>query len=327
MKITFFELSPAEKQWVKKQYPKLSAVFQKGHIALDNLPKPDTEIISIHTGCIISTELLAKLPNLKLIVTRTAGLDHIDLTTCKQKGIVVANCPGLNAIAVAEFVFALYLNFIRQIPTSLEAGKRLDFEGADYVGTEIFGKTIGVIGTGAIGANVARIAKGFGMNILGFDYKKNQQLSRKYGLRYLGLKQLFQKSDIITLHVPATPMTEKMLNRTLLSYAKPGAVIINTARGSIVEPTALIQALKKGKLKGYLADVLDHELQMHRHGGKMNHKLATMVKAQRELVKLPNVYITPHMAYASQEASQRILEHSLDNIVKFSRGKKISCVI
>lgn len=327
MKIAFYQLSKSETDWVKSKYPRLKSEFFKNHFALDNLPADGTEIISIHTGCTVSTPELEKMPNLRLIVTRTAGVDHIDLAACKRAGVMVANCPGLNATAVAEFVFSLMLNFIRQVPSSLAAGKRLDFETEDYIGTELYGKTMGIIGTGAIGSHVAQIAKGFGMNLVGFDYKKNAKLTKSTGLKYLSVKQVLQKSDFVTLHIPATPLTEHMFNRSLLSYAKPSTVIINTARGSIVDPRALIQSLKSKKLGGYLADVLDHEMQVHQHGRLPAAKLAALVKAQRELVKLPNVMITPHVAYASRESSQRILSHSLEIINKFTQKKKISTVI
>ncbi len=328
MNITFYELTAKDKKWVKAHYPKMKALFNDKHLALSNLPKPDTEVISIHTGCTVTEALLKKMPNLKLIITRTAGVDHIDLTACRRAKVVVANCPGMNAVAVAEFVFGLILDFYRQISESLVIGKRLDFHASDFVGTELAGKTVGIVGTGAIGAHVAQIAKGFGMNVIGFDFHKNQSLVRKLGLQYVSLKALFQKADVISLHIPATPMTQKIINRALLSQVKKQAVLVNTARGSIVDSEALLKTLKAKKMAGYLTDVMDHELELKNGVSSSSSKAdRKIITAQKELAKMPNVYITPHMAYASSEASDRILKFSLDTIDKFSKGKKIQSVI
>ncbi len=326
MNTTYYELPAQDKNWIKKHYPKLAGKFLSGSVSPKNMPSANTEALSIHTGCIITEQVLQQLPNLKLIVTRTVGVDHIDLAACRRAKVTVVNSPGLNAIAVAEFVFGLLLSFCRQIPGSLEIGKRMDFQATDFIGTELAGKTMGIVGTGAIGAHVAQIAKGFGMDVIGFDFKKNPSLVRKVGLRYVNMKSLFARADVITLHVPATPMTQKMVNRTLLSQAKPSTVLINTARGSIVDSEALLKALKSKKLAGYLTDVLDHELEMHtsKHQSAQNKKLKAV---QKELARLVNVFITPHMAYASKEANDRILAHSMDVIDKFSKGKKVPAII
>lgn len=327
MNTTFYELTAPEKQWVKRKYPKLNSKFLSGSLSVKNLPSASTEILSIHTADIVNEKVLQKLPSLKLIVSRTAGLDHIDLAACRSRKISVVNCPGLNATAVAEFVFGLLLNFYRQIPASLEIGKHLDFRASDFIGTELAGKTIGIIGTGAIGAHVAQIAKGFGMEILGFDFKKNQSLVKKLGMRYVSMKSVFERSDVISLHIPATPMTQKIINRTLMAQAKKQPVLINTARGSIVDSEALLKALQTGRLSGYLTDVFDHELDLKSGGTAMPKEIKKLMATQKAIAKMPNVFITPHMAYASQEASARILAHSLEVIDLFSRGKKVQSVV
>lgn len=326
MNTTFYELTSDEKTWVKKKYPKLKSNFSNSHVSLKNLPSSNTEIISIHTSCVITEQLLQKMPNLKLIVTRTAGVDHIDLAACRSRKISVVNSPGLNAIAVAEFVYGLLLSFYRQIPNSLQIGKKLDFHSTDFIGTELAGKTIGIVGTGAIGAHVAQIANGFGMEIVAFDFKKNQSLVKKYGLKYISLKSVFERSDVITLHIPATPMTTKIINRVLMAQTKKHPVLINTARGSIVDSEALLKALKNNQLAGYLTDVFDHELDMTSRK-QMSNAEKKVIAAEKILAKLPNVFITPHMAYASSEASERILAHSLEVIDLFGKGKKIDSVV
>ena len=327
MQTTFYELTNEEKQWVKKHYPHLKSTFSNKPLSAKNVPSLGTEVVSIHTSCPVAEAVLQKMPSVKLIVTRTTGVDHIDLAACRSRKITVVNCPGLNATAVAEFVFGLLLDFYRQIPDSLTIGKRLDFRSSDFVGMELAGKTIGIVGTGAIGAHVAQIAHGFGMQIVGFDFKKNQTLVKKYGLKYMNMKAIFERSDIISLHIPATPMTAKIINRTLMAQAKKRPVLINTARGSIVDSEALLKALKNKQLSGYLTDVFDHELEIISHNQKTSPQVKRIIAAEKAMAKMPNVFITPHMAYASKEASARILAHSLEIIDMFGKGKRIQSVI
>jgi D-lactate dehydrogenase len=327
MNTTFYGLTARQKIWVKQAAPKLGARFKAGSVAIDNLPSSATEILSIHTESHITPAVLANLPNLKLIITRTAGVDHIDLAACRRAKVAVANCAGLNATAVAEFAMGLLLSYLRRLPTALEQGRRLQFGSDQMTGLELAGKTLGVVGTGAIGSNLARIAKGFGMEVVGFDTHKNFSLVKQAGLRYIGLKQLFQRSDIISLHIPGTPLTERIINRTLLSQVKSGAVLLNTARGSIVDAKAVIKALDSGRLQAYLTDVLDKEQYLRHQPRELSPKARAVLKLQRELVSHPKVWVTPHVAHDTAEASQQILAHTLSLIELFGKGKKISTII
>jgi D-lactate dehydrogenase len=325
MNTTFYELTAPEKQWVKRKYPKLNSKFLSGSLSVKNLPSASIEILSIHTADIVNEKVLQKLPNLKLIVSRTAGLDHIDLAACRSRKISVVNCPGLNATAVAEFVFGLLLNFYRQIPASLEIGKHLDFRASDFIGTELAGKTIGIIGTGAIGAHVAQIAKGFGMNLIGFDAFKNQDLAKETGLKYVTLMQLVKQSDIMTLHVPAIPSTNKMISAKLLAGFKTGSLLVNASRGAVVDTAAVIKALQSGKLSGFVADVLEVEASP-KNVSKFTPSQKKMWALQKKLANLPNVLLTPHTAHATVESDERLFTHTFETILAFQKGKKISCV-
>ena len=327
MQTTFFGLSKAQKIWLKANFAGLKVRFQTGSLSIDNLPPQGTEIISIHSDSPVTQEILKRLPKLKLIVTRTAGVDHIDLAACHRLNVAVANNAGLNSIAVAEFTFGMLLTYQRHINKGLTVGRQLKFNDESLIGTELFGKTIGIVGTGAIGSHVARIAKGFGMEILGYDTKKNLSNAQRLGMKYLGLKQLVQKADIITLHIPATPLTEQLFNRTLLSHVKPGAVLVNMARGSGGEPKAVLHVLDKGLLSAYLADVVQNEYQFRSGAIHLSTKDRLILKFQRQLAKHPNTFLTPHIAHATEESSERILRNTAKMIQQFERGKKITVIL
>ncbi len=326
MKVVYFSLNSKQKLWLKTHAPKYDWRAMSGPISSRNLPPEKTEIISIHTDSRITSELLAQLPNLKLIVTRTAGVDHIDLAACHRRKVAVVNSPGLNATSVAEFAFGLLLSYLRNLPEALEAGKKLNFNTQKLSGLELAGKTLGIVGTGAIGLKVAQIGSGFGMNLIGYDAKRNLKAAKKLGLTYLGLKQLLQRSDIISIHVPATPLTDQMFNRSLLSNLKAGSILINTARGSVVDTKAILWALNSKKLSAYLTDVLDKEQQLYLHG-RTSAKDRLVIRWQKQLSKHPQVLVTPHVAHATTESELRILEHTNEVIRSYRSGKKISAII
>lgn len=327
MTTVFYGLSPLQKQLLSRSAPKLKFQAKSGQLNLRNLPNPKTEILSIHSDSQIDSTILAKLPNLKLILTRTVGVDHIDLAACRSAKIAVANCANLNANAVAEFTIGLLMAYQRNIPKSLLRGKKLHFDDTDLLGNELAGKTLGVVGTGAIGSKVAQIAYGFGMELIGYDAKKNRKLEQKFNLRYMGLKQLFQKADVISLHVPATPLTERLVNRNLLAQVKDGVILVNTARGSVVDTKSLIRALDTGKVSAYLTDVLDREAQLRSGFRPSNLREKQAIMEQKQLVRHPEVWVTPHIAHATAEASVRILEYAVQQIVRFQKGQKISQII
>lgn len=327
MTTVFYGLSAVQKQLLKHSGHKLSFQIKSGQLTLRNLPNPKTEILSIHSDCQINSAVLAKLPNLKLIITRTVGVDHIDLAACRRAKIAVANCPGLNATAVAEFAVGLLIAHMRNMPQSLNLGKKLQFNDTALMGRELADKVLGVVGTGAIGSKVAQIGHGFGMKIIGYDAKKNLKLERKYGLKYMGLKQLFQKADIISLHVPATPLTEHMVNRTLLAQAKHGVILINTARGSVVDTKPLLQGLATGKVSAYLTDVLQNEAHLRSGSKQLSPKEKQVIKEQKLLANHPKVMVTPHIAHGTVESAARVLGYTLEQIAKFKKKQKISQII
>lgn len=323
-KISFYSVTPQERAQLKSINPKLAADYHTVKLSLNNIPHPSTEVISIHVDSKITKEVMAKLPNLKLIVTRTAGFDHIDVKTATSRKIKVANCAGLNAISVAEFAFGLIINWHRDFIKALNAGKKLNFSGQDanLFGRELRGRTLGIVGTGAIGSYMAKIGQGFGMNLLGFDAKKNLALSKETGLKYVPLNQLVKQSDVVTFHVPAIPATNKMVSSKLLAGFKTGALLVNTARGAVVDTQAVLKALQSGKLAGYAADVLELEASP-KQAGRFTTGQKKIWAVQKKLAKLPNVLLTPHTAHGTLDADQRIFRHTFEVIFAFQKGQKI----
>jgi D-lactate dehydrogenase len=316
--IVFYSLSKEQQQWIKQKYPKLAVQFKTGKLNMQNLPNPKTEIISIHVDCKVGPEVLAKLPNLKLISTRTTGVDHIDFSSCNKSGVKVVNAAGMNAQSVAEFNFGLILAASRNIVTGIERVAAGHFSDQGLVGTELSGKTIGVIGTGAIGSTVLRIAKGFGMKLLAHDSFKNTKLQKELKFKYVSTNEIFEKADVISLHVPGTKETKHMINDKTLRKVKTTAGIVNTSRGSVVDTKAILRALKGKKLAWYAADVLEIE-----------HSIFTdkeMGKTNKELLKHERSYITPHMAYATTDAVTRVLTQTMQQITDFQKGKPVNFV-
>ncbi|MDI6592107.1 MAG: hydroxyacid dehydrogenase, partial [Patescibacteria group bacterium] len=211
--------------------------------------------IIVRSATKLGGEILENTKNLKLIVRGGVGLDNIDLKKAKEKGITVFNTPEASTIAVAEltigFLFALS-RFIPQATFSLKGGK---WEKKKFEGTEIYGKTLGIIGMGRIGKEVAKRAKALGMRTLGFDpFVKEAE-----GAEMVDLNFLVQNSDYITLHTPLTEETKYLVNKELIDKMKPGVFIINCARGGLIEEEALYQALKSGKIRGAAFDVFERE--------------------------------------------------------------------
>ena len=268
---------------------------------------------------------LDKMPQLKFIATRSTGYDHIDLTAAAERGIAVANVPGYGETAVAEQTFALILTLSRKMHLAYTRTQQGDYSLEGLRGFDLYGKTLGVVGAGAIGLHVIRIAKGFGMNVVAYDVQQNRLLAEVLGFRYVGLGELFASSDIVTLHAPALASTHHMINRETLSTMKRGALLVNTARGSLVDTQALAWALDIGILAGAGLDALEgeeflqHEEELLSTPGTED-KLKILVH-NRLLQRRSNVVITPHIAFNSEEALRRILDTTIENVQAFLQGQ------
>lgn len=330
MKIYFFEVENWEKIHIERRLKEknIDAEVKFLNEELDNTNVKnfsDAEIISVFIYSKITKDVIDSMPNLKYIVTRSTGFDHIDIEYAKKKGIKVSNVPGYGNNTVAEYTFGLILALARKFKTMILNIERGDFSRQGLMGIDIMGKTIGIIGTGRIGSYVAKIAHGFGMNILAYDRSKKQNLIEQYGVKYVGLEELLSNSDIVTLHVPYTKSTHHLINRFNIKLMKLDAMLINTSRGPVVETEAIIEALREGRLSGGVAlDTFEAEdVIIEEEFLKKEHLPATKLKKALEayyVLRQENVIVSPHNAYNTRDALQRILDITVDNIESFLKG-------
>ncbi len=326
MKIHYFGSEAWEEGYIRTKLTGAEIVFHEGTLgAFPDLADPDAEGLCIFIDSPIGEPELARFPKLKLIATRSTGYDHIDLAAAKARGISVATVPFYGENTVAEFTFALLLALSRRI---IDADERVREDGifspAGLRGFDLAGKTIGVVGTGHIGAHVIRMAKGFNMKVVGFDAFPNAELAHTLDFPYLSLEELLATSDIVTIHVPYNEHTHHLINAKNISSFKKGSYLINTARGAVVETAALVEALKSGIVAGAGLDVLEEENGLADEAVFLStkpedEKVRTVV-ADHYLIDHPRVIVTPHAAFNTMEAIQRILDTTTENILSFEKG-------
>ncbi|MBI4448484.1 hydroxyacid dehydrogenase [Candidatus Woesearchaeota archaeon] len=332
MKIACFELEAWEEQFLRNRLPKAHfLVSRKRMMPKDHKALADTDVLTVFVYSPITESILNKMPKLKLICTMSTGYDHIDLEACRRRDVVVCNVPSYGENTVAEHAMALLLAISRKIVPSVERTRRGDFSLDGLRGFDLAGKTIGVVGVGRIGTHIIKMAKGFEMNVLGYSCHPDKKLARKLGFSYTPFDTLLQNSDIITFHVPATAETEHMLNEKNIRLLKKGCVIINTARGSIIETEALLHALDKGTVAYAGLDVLEGECFVREekelistHFGETC-DLRTIL-GDHLLLKRDNVLITPHNAFNTTEALTRILEATASNIEAYRKKEPINTI-
>lgn len=326
MKIVVFEAEDRERVAFDRLAAAHRVSFVAGPLKADNAAAlGGTEVVSTFIYSDLSRAVLQKLPNLKLIATRSTGYDHIDIGFCKENGIAVANVPTYGENTVAEHVFALLLSLAHRLPEAVERARSGRFSPQGLEGFDLAGKTIGVVGTGHIGRHVIRIAKGFAMQVVAFDVNPDAALARELGFRYLPFDGLLAVADVISLHAPSTKETHHLLSTRAFEKMKDKAVIINTARGSLIDAHALIMALRSGKVAGAGLDVLPDEPLIREEAELVcslfsgQHDLRDVV-ADHILLHMPNVIVTPHSAFNTREAVMRIVEMTVANIGAFASG-------
>jgi len=254
----------------------------------------------------ITKEILESLPNLKMIAIWATTCHYVDLAYAKKRGIVVTHVPGYGTEAVAEHAFVLLLATIRKLPFAYSLDRQGMFDWRPLKGAELAGKTIGIIGTGAIGFRVAEIAKGFRMRILGYDIVQNGERAQQIGMKYVDFQTLLKESDVISLHVTLTANSEHLIGKKEFEMMKNGAVLINTSQGKVADEKALVEALISGKLSCAGLDVFSQE----------------PPAPDNPLFKLDNVVLTPHVGFHTSEAVERCSDICVDNVVKFVEGRQ-----
>lgn len=326
MKIVFYECEEWEKRYLIKKLSGQNAVF---------IAKPlngqtakyaeDADVVSVFIYSSLTRAVLEKLPKLRAITTRSTGFDHIDMEYCRDKHIVACNVPEYGTHTVAEHTFALILALSRHLIESVDRTRRGNFDLRGLMGFDLFGKTIGIIGLGSIGRSVVAIAKGFGMHVIVYTRHPSEKEAKELGITLLDLPELLATSDIITLHVPLTRETHHMINSKNIGKCKKGSLLINTARGGIVETEAIIKGLDRHILGGVGLDVLEEERVVKEERQLLSSKFLADcdVKTQllnHVLLNQDNVIVTPHNAFHSREALTKILDVTVANVLGFSTG-------
>jgi D-lactate dehydrogenase len=302
--------------------PATTGTRQRGNHAYDSFQQPELRHRQFSRGratgrhrAAISAKRLAA-GGTRLIALRSAGYNHVDLPTAKRLGLAIVRVPAYSPHAVAEHAVALILALNRRLPRACNRTRDGDFRLQGLTGFDLVGKTVGVVGTGQIGATFAKIMNGFGCQLLAYDPYPNPQVEA-LGARYLSLPQLLAESQIISLHCPLNEQSKHMINRESLAHMQPGAMLINTGRGGLVDTPALIDALKDGRL-GYLGlDVYEEEAQLF-FEDRSDLPLQDDVLAR--LLTFPNVIVTAHQAFLTHEALDAIAATTLRNIAAWVAG-------
>lgn len=254
----------------------------------------------IRSATKVTSEIINAAKNLKVIGRAGSGLDNVDRAAATKKGIVLMNTPGGNTITTAEHSIALMVALARQIPQatiSMKAGK---WEKKKFMGVELFNKTLGIIGIGNIGSQVAKRAQGLAMNVIAYDPFLSEDKAKAMGVEKVDIKELFRRSDFITIHTPLTPETRNMINKETIKMMKPGVRIINCARGGIINEKDLYEALVGGKVAGAALDVFEKE-----------------PPENNPLLKLNNVIATPHLGASTKEAQENVAVAVAEQVVDY----------
>lgn len=269
----------------------------------------DTDVVVL-ANMPLKGEVIESSDKLKLISVAFTGVDHVDLEACKKSHIIVSNSAGYSTPSVAELAYGLMISLLRNI-APLDEVTRKGKTMAGFSQIDLHGKTLGVIGTGAIGSRVAEIGLAFGCKVLAYNRSENHELKNK-GVTYLPLEELLKESDIVTIHLPLTKGTRGLIDAEKLKLMKKNALLINTARGPIVDNAALADALNNGQLGGAGIDVFDME---------------PPLPSDYSLLNAPNTVLTPHIGFATKEAMKRRAQITFENIVKWLEGNPQNRVI
>lgn len=332
-KIAFLETTDHIDEIKKEVTPLAERVMispKRLEVAIDEIDDiKDFEIISVFINSNVDSRVLDKFSGLKLIVTRSTGYDHIDVDYANKLGITVCNIPYYGENTVAEHTFSLILSLTRNVHRAYVRTQKKDFSLEGLIGFDLKGKTIGVVGAGHIGLYVIKMAKGFGMNVLAFDINQDDFMAEVLGFEYAEMEELLANSDVISLHAPYNQKTHHMINKSNIRKIKPGALLINTARGALVDTEAMIWALDEGILNGVGLDVLEGESLIEEElevlSSVSKEKLTTLIR-DHALLNREDVVITPHIAFYSQEAVARIWETTFCDILAFLEGEAANTV-
>jgi D-3-phosphoglycerate dehydrogenase / 2-oxoglutarate reductase len=295
----------------------LQSLFDHPNFIVDRQPTLPTEelkkIIGAYDALIVRSqtkvtgELLQAANRLQVIARAGVGVDNIDVNAATRKGIIVINAPGANTIAATEHTLAMMLSLARKIPQAHQKTATGEWDRNSFKGVELYKKTLGVIGMGKIGTEVAKRAKSFGMNILGFDPYLTEERAKKLGITKASLELIARDSDFITIHTPLTNDTKALVNEEYLRKTKKGVRFINCARGGIIDEKALVRAVQAGHVAGAALDVFEKE-----------------PVADPELLQNPNIIVTPHLGASTVEAQEKVAQEVSAEIIEIFESQSIN---
>ncbi len=333
MKIAVFEAEPADRAAFDDLARRHEVVFFREPLTAANAETAkDADVVSVFVYSRLGAAVIARLPDLELVATRSTGIDHVDLAAAAERGIAVANVPTYGEQTVAEHVFALLTAISHNIVDAVNRTRRGDFTQEGLQGFDLEGKTLGLVGTGHIGKRTARIGRGFGMEVIAHDIAPDEDEAARWGYAHVPLEELYRRADVVSLHVPETEATRHMVDDDAFAAMKDGVVVINTARGGVMDVRALLRALASGKVRAAGLDVLPDEPTVREEAELLSrmfrkeHDLETLL-ADHVLLRLRNVIITPHSGFNTKEAVNRILTTTVDNIAAHERGEARNRVV
>lgn len=329
--ILFAETEPWEAAYLKKRLKDFH--LQVHQEKLEDVPPPQPASVTVLSPFIyseVNVRALKRFPKLELVVTRSMGFDHVDLAATHQAGVTVSNVPIYGENTVAEHTIALLLAISRKLPESFERTRRGSFKLDGLRGFDLRGLTLGIVGVGSIGSHVARMARAFEMKVIGYQRHPNEELAQKLGFRYVPLTELLKTTDIISLHIPENDETHHFLSTKEFSQMKDGVIILNTARGGLIDTKTLVTALDSGKVSWAGLDVLEEEglVREERQLLTKQYQPPQLTRALEGHILLshPRVLMTPHNAFNSKEALERILKTTIANIKSFYAGQPANIV-
>lgn len=326
--IIFYEATDTDQQQLSEFLKQTDHYWEFKRDTLQHgVINPEAEVLSVNIHSTVTRELLDKMPKLKLIATRSTEFEHIDMDYAKQRSIAVVNVPNYGENTVAEHAFALLLALARFLPQITAKVRQGRFRSDDFLGFDLAGRTMGVIGVGRIGRHVAEIAKGFKMNVLAHDPKPDTVAAQALDIEYVELDELLRRSDIVSLHAELNPSTYHIINAATIEKMKKGSVLINTANGQLVETRALLEALLADHLSGAGLDTMEGEHLLHSEElvravseNATAPTTYTQIAEMQALLRLNNVVITPHSGSNTKEAISRINQITSENIMSFWYG-------
>ncbi|MDZ5471163.1 phosphoglycerate dehydrogenase (plasmid) [Bacillus sp. 31A1R] len=286
--------------------------FKNGQLIIKKVTDPDVELdkvdaLLVRSATQVTNDLLEKMPQLKIIARAGVGVDNIDVTAATKRGIIVVNAPDGNTISTAEHTFAMMASLMRNIPQAHQSVKNLEWRRNDFIGTELYGKMLGILGMGRIGSELAKRAKVFGMSVHVYDPFLTKERANKLGVESSSLDEVLELADIITVHTPLTPQTKGLINEDTLAKTKKGVYFLNCARGGIIDEDALAKFLGNGHVAGAAIDVF-----------------VTEPPGEHQLFKFDNVIVTPHLGASTKEAQLNVATQVAKEVRTYFEDKPVS---